>query len=97
MMAVCPIRKVPTENGLEEIPRFLALAHELAHAFASVKGTKNLEPWFKSGDRTVIKDEFFACIVENWVRMDHDKSMRTHFATMTVNGEGGAKPGLKVI
>jgi len=77
---------LPTTNGLEEVPRFIALAHELGHAFTSVKGTKNVEPWYKNaGGKVTIKDEFFASVFENWVRADHDMAIRTHFATMHTN------------
>ena len=82
-----PNPKLPTTNGREEVPAFVALAHELAHAWGAAKGNKNEEPWFKHGDQIVTKDEFFASVIENYVRADHNLSIRTHYAEIVVNGE----------
>ncbi|MCB9059867.1 MAG: hypothetical protein H6627_14975 [Calditrichae bacterium] len=81
-----PNPAAPTENGLEELPRFTTLAHELFHALGSVKGNKNTDPWYKMGDKTIIKDEFFATVVENWIRNEHGLSIRTHYSTKSDNG-----------
>lgn len=84
--------KLPTSNGLEEIPRFVALGHELFHAYGSAKGSKNLDPWYMNGDKKILKDEFFACIVENWIRADHGLAIRTHYSNTIQNGKEVPNP-----
>lgn len=51
------------------------------------RGSKNIEPWYRMNDKTIIKDEFFACVIENWIRDEHGLSTRTHYSTKISNGE----------
>jgi hypothetical protein len=72
---------------MEEVPGFVALAHELAHSYNSVKGFKNNDLWFMMGSEMIPTDEFFASVTENYIRNDHGLSIRTHYASEFVGGK----------
>lgn len=73
-------------------PGFIGLGHEMAHIQDKWKGTLDMTSWATVTDasgnsKTIYNAEKQALHIENQIRKEHRKSLRTHYA-YDVNGRG---------
>jgi RHS repeat-associated protein len=73
-------------------PGFIGLGHEMAHIQDKWKGTLDMTPWATVTDaagnnKTIYNAEKHALHIENQIRAEHGKSLRTHYA-YDLNGNG---------
>jgi RHS repeat-associated protein len=78
--------EVMTTEGVQSMESYEILAHEMAHAFSTAKGFNfNNEIWTGK----TVRDEWYASVMENFVRMDHDRPLRTHYGISYRTGPNG--------
>jgi RHS repeat-associated protein len=75
---------VPSVDGSNERPPFIALGHELAHVLDKWNNTFNMGEWFKNSSpdgktKPVPLAEISATHVENEIRAEHNISLRSHY------------------
>ena len=67
-----------------KVPKFVSLSHELGHALDYVLGTIDLSEWYSIDEngvhQSVAKAEWFACYIENAIRIEHNLPFRTHYS-----------------
>jgi RHS repeat-associated protein len=63
---------VATPDGDQIAPDYVLLGHELAHAYSFVKGFQDATEWVPG----LMKDEWYATTVENFLRVDHGDPLR---------------------
>jgi len=71
--------KYYSEEGNFLSEGFTTLAHELAHDWSDKMGFHDGTEWFTVGTYTVIKNEWYATVVENTIRGDAGLALRTHY------------------
>lgn len=81
--------KYITQNGYEEAPGFVILAHELAHAYSYVKGFQDESLWFENNGNKVMKNEWYATVLENIIRGESSLPLRTHYDGETGDASRG--------
>ena len=81
-----------------DAPAFVSLAHEFGHALDLILGTIDQSEWFRvtgldGKEHIRTKSEWFACFVENAVRLEHQLPFRTHYGIrLNMNNEYEPEP-----
>jgi RHS repeat-associated protein len=75
------IKNYPTDDGDIELALPTTLAHELAHSKSYLSKTGYLEKqWYVAQNgRIISQDEWYATVMENFVRIDQNLPLRTHY------------------
>ena len=61
-------------------PSFINLAHELVHGYDDINNALNKEIWIVVNNSSYArKSEIRACDIENYIRMEHNIPLRTHY------------------
>lgn len=71
---------------------FIGLAHEMGHIQDKWQGTLDMTPWATATDlsgnnKTIYNAEKYTLHIENQIRKEHGKSLRTHYV-YDLNGKG---------
>ncbi len=77
--------RLPTDDGNIDLPLVSSLGHEIGHAFQNVMrfGWSD-KYWFTDQRGNVVnQDEWYATVVENYIRLDHELPLRTHYQYRT--------------
>jgi RHS repeat-associated protein len=83
-----------SDDGNISSEDFTVLAHELAHNFSDVLGFHDQSEWFKVGDHTVSKNEWYATVVENTIRGEAGYPIKTHYWNAS---DGAPDPKSRVV
>jgi RHS repeat-associated protein len=75
----------PTDEGAIAMPLFTTLGHEISHSFSYFKmlGYQEKHWYYSQNGKDVSQDEWYATTVENYIRIDHDMPLRTHYGYRT--------------
>lgn len=75
------LKNYPTDDNYIELGLVSTLGHEIAHSNSYLKklGYQD-QDWYISQDGTKIsQDEWYATVIENYIRIDQDLPLRTHY------------------
>jgi len=75
----------PTDDGYISLPLITIIGHEIAHSYSFLLKTGYQDNfwYFNQAGGKVSQDEWYATVIENYIRLDHDMPLRTHYGYRT--------------
>ncbi|WEK35220.1 MAG: DUF6443 domain-containing protein [Candidatus Pseudobacter hemicellulosilyticus] len=89
------IKNYPTDGNDIELGLTTSLGHEIAHSTSYIKNFGYQEKfWYMSqGGKKISQDEWYATVIENYIRIDQNLPLRTHYGYM----DSSVNPTIKLV